>query len=255
MGKRIVHEILFENEDVVAVNKPAHLAVIPGRGESTSLIEQLAEQLKLPCKGTEDPRLRVVHRLDKDTSGVMLFAKNINAQRHLSHQFQNNTVKKEYLAIVHGRPGEMSGRIGAKLSPDPNDKRKMAVDKHGKPAITDWQVEVMYKGMALIRAFPRTGKTHQIRVHLKSIGLPLAVDDLYNPRSEGVPTGIFLSNFKRDYRPTRGEDERPLISRLTLHAQRITFSLPSGEEKMVECPLPKDLRATINCLGKYAARR
>lgn len=255
MGKkRPRFEILFEDDNVVAVDKPTGLAVIPGRGETTSLLELLAGQLKLPWKGSADPRLRVVHRLDKDTSGVMLFAKNIDAQRHLSHQFQNNKVQKEYVAIVAGKPGGDEGRIGADIGPDPNDKRKMAVMKHGRPALTDWKVEGRFRGMALVRAFPRTGKTHQIRVHLKSIGNPLAVDELYNPRPEGTPPGIFLSHFKRKYKANRHEDERPLIGRLTLHAHRVTFQLPGGVEKMIESPLPKDFRATINMLSKYAGR-
>src|SRR5580658_2862944 len=97
-------EILHEDDRLVAVAKPARLASIPGRGEKVSLLEMLADQLRLPSSGNADPRLRVVHRLDKETSGVMLFAKDIDAQRHLSAQFQNGRVHKEYLAIVAGRP-------------------------------------------------------------------------------------------------------------------------------------------------------
>src|SRR6266550_394362 len=112
-------EILFDDADLAAVNKPSGLAAIPGRGEKTSVLEQLAEQLKIPAAGTEDPRLRVVHRLDKDTTGVMLFAKNIETQRHLSHQFQNNAIQKEYLALVVGRMAESSGSIDEPLAPHP----------------------------------------------------------------------------------------------------------------------------------------
>src|SRR3954466_8075660 len=93
-------EILWSDADAVAVNKPAGLATIPGRGETDSVLERLARQINLPSSGTTDPRIRVVHRLDKDTTGALLFAKNVQAQRHLSHQFQNNTVEKEYLAII-----------------------------------------------------------------------------------------------------------------------------------------------------------
>ncbi len=96
-------QILFDSSDYVAVMKPAGLATIPGRGEDDSVIEALSRQLDLPWKGTADPRLRVVHRLDKDTSGVLLFAKHLPAQRHVSMQFQNNTVQKEYLALVYGQ--------------------------------------------------------------------------------------------------------------------------------------------------------
>src|SRR6476659_6411202 len=96
--------ILFADADLVAVNKPAGRATIPGRGETDSVLETLAAQLNLPCAGATDPRIRVVHRLDKDTSGVLLFAKHVDAQRHLSHQFQNNTIEKKYLAIIGGKP-------------------------------------------------------------------------------------------------------------------------------------------------------
>jgi 23S rRNA pseudouridine1911/1915/1917 synthase len=248
-AKMMPLEILFEDSDLIAINKPPHLASIPGRGESTSVIEHLAAQLNLPYSGTADPRLRVVHRLDKDTSGVLLFAKNLAAQRHLSHQFQNNTIKKEYLALVSGKPPQSCGDIDAPLAPHPVQKDRMHISKHGRPARTLWQVEQSFRRHALLRVFPQTGKTHQIRVHLKSIDLPLAVDPLY-----GSSTELFLSSFKRDYRPNRGQDERPLISRLTLHAHKLTFEHPNGATINLEAPLPKDFRATINQLQRHGSR-
>src|SRR4051794_27741724 len=175
-------DILQETPDWVAVAKPAGLATIPGRGEDDSVLEALGAQLGLPHAGTADPRLRVVHRLDKETSGVLLFAKHTAAQRHLSHQFQNNVVRKEYLAIVAGHPAADEGEIDAKLAPHPADKLRMSVVRHGgRPARTRWRVEQRFRGYALVRCFPRTGKTHQLRVHLKHAGMPLAVDVLYNP--------------------------------------------------------------------------
>src|SRR5688572_24221272 len=178
-------EILFEDDHVVAVNKPAGLATIPGRDESDSVLERLAAQLKLPHTGTIDPRLRVVHRLDKDTTGVLLFAKHVAAQRHLSHQFQNNRVEKEYLAITAGRPTEPEGEIDAPLGPHPARRERMSVlKKGGRPARTAWKVEEKFRQHALLRVFPKTGKTHQIRVHLKHVDAPLAVDALYNPPAE-----------------------------------------------------------------------
>src|SRR3954469_6217048 len=127
-------EILGETPDWVAVAKPAGLATIPGRGEDDSVLERLGRQLGLPSSGTEDPRVRVVHRLDKDTSGVLLFAKHTAAQRHLSHQFQNNTIEKEYLALVIGRPEAESGDIDAPLAPHPTSPQRMIVSKHGRNA-------------------------------------------------------------------------------------------------------------------------
>lgn len=250
-GKPVPLEILHNDDDIVAINKPAGLAAIPGRAEATSVLTQLAAQLGLPDKGTADPRLRVVHRLDKDTSGVMIFAKHVGAQRHLSHQFQNNTIQKEYVALVSGKSPESSGSIVARLAPHPTAKDRMAVSKHGRPAQTDWKVEAEFRLFTLIRAFPKTGKTHQIRVHLAHIGMPLAIDPLYHPTADGTGGAIFLSDFKRDYRPNRGEDERPLMSRLTLHAQKLSFNHPNGQPMSLNAELPKDFRATMNQLSRH----
>jgi RluA family pseudouridine synthase len=243
--------ILFEDADLVAVEKPAGLATIPGRDEPASVFHTLAAQLNLAATGTTDPRLRLAHRLDKDTSGVLLFAKNLPAQRFLSEQFQNNTIKKEYLAIVVGRPGADEGSIDAPLAPHPNASRRMTVFKHGRRAVTDWKVEGRFREFALLRCFPRTGKTHQIRVHLAHIGLPLAIDPLYNPARTET---LMLSQFKRAYRPTRGEDERPLIARLTLHAEKLSFKHPNGTGMTIESPPPKDFRAAVAQLIKFAPR-
>jgi 23S rRNA pseudouridine955/2504/2580 synthase/23S rRNA pseudouridine1911/1915/1917 synthase len=250
--------VLYEDDSIVAVEKPVGLATVPGRDEPASVLRALATQLCLPASGTCDPRLRLVHRLDKDTSGVLLFAKNLPTQRFLSEQFQNNTIKKEYLAFVAGRPLSDHGTIDAPLAPHPNkNARRMTVFKHGRRAVTDWKVEQRFRDFALLRCFPRTGKTHQIRVHLAHIGLPLVVDPLYNAPmnpNAALPPGLFLSSFKRDYRPTRGEDERPLIARLTLHAEKLRFKHPTGIEMTIECPPPKDFRATIAQLQKVARR-
>src|SRR3954471_24972959 len=126
MPKRDALPILHQDADVVAVAKPAGLATIPGRGETDSVLERLARQLGIPSSGTADPRVRVVHRLDKETSGVLLFAKNTATQRHLSHQFQNNTISKEYLALVSGRPSQPEGDIDAPLGPHPASPKRMA---------------------------------------------------------------------------------------------------------------------------------
>jgi 23S rRNA pseudouridine955/2504/2580 synthase/23S rRNA pseudouridine1911/1915/1917 synthase len=242
-------EILWSNDDYLAVFKPPGLATIPGRGEDDSVLERLADELGLPCTGTEDPRLRVVHRLDKDTSGALLFAKSKDAQRHLSHQFQNNLVQKEYVALVAGRPVESEGEIDAPLARHPTSPQRMAVVKRGgRPARTLWKVEDLFRSYALLRVFPKTGKTHQIRVHLAHIGLPLAVDPLYHP---DTTDGIFLSSFKRGYRRT-SQPERPLIDRLTLHAAKLRFVDRADQPMEIEAPLPKDLRAALNMLRKYA---
>jgi 23S rRNA pseudouridine955/2504/2580 synthase/23S rRNA pseudouridine1911/1915/1917 synthase len=251
--------ILLHSGDFVAVEKPAGLATIPGRAETDSVLERLGRQIGMPSRGHGDPRVRVVHRLDKETSGVLLFALNRPAQQHLSHQFQNNTVQKEYLALVRGRAREPTGEIDAPLSPHPTNPRKMAVINHaGRAARTLWQVEQTFRGFALLRCFPKTGKTHQIRVHLAHIGLPLAVDPLYAPIAASQSSfsqrsaGIYLSDFKRAYRPTAGQPERPLISRLTLHAEKLAFNDANQQRIEITCPLPKDFRALLNQLTKFA---
>src|SRR3954467_9032946 len=122
-------EILGETPDWVAVAKPAGLATIPGRGGDDSVLERLGRQRGLPSSGTEDPRVRVVHRLDKDTSGVLLFAKNTAMQRHLSHQFQNNEIQKEYLGLVINKPASDTGVIEARIAPHPTQKDRMSVTK------------------------------------------------------------------------------------------------------------------------------
>ncbi len=244
--------ILFHAGSIVAIDKPAGLAVIPGRAETDTVIERLAGQLNLPWTGTADPRVRVVHRLDKETSGVLLYATDVIAQRHLSRQFQNNTIAKEYLALAAGHPDTDEGLIESPIGTHPTVKQRMIVTKHGRLAVTAWKIEQRLGPWTLLRVFPKTGKTHQIRVHLKSIGLPLAIDPLYNPPREGAAAGLWLSQFKRDYRPNSGQEERPLISRLTLHAHRLTFIDQAGQSQTIESPPPKDLRAVINQMSRHA---
>lgn len=243
-------DILLDTPDYVAVHKPAGLATIPGRAETTSALEQVAKMLGLPAAGTADPRLRVVHRLDKDTSGVLLFAKHAAAQRHASHQFQNNQVTKEYLAIVAGNPPADEGKVDASLAPHPTRKGEMNIFKHGRPALTLWTLEQRFRAHALLRVFPKTGKTHQIRVHLKHAGMPLAVDPLYNPHAPP----LMLSSLKRDFRLGKNAEERPLISRLTLHAERLTFKDLSGADVTLKAEPPKDFRATLAQLAKTSGR-
>jgi 23S rRNA pseudouridine955/2504/2580 synthase/23S rRNA pseudouridine1911/1915/1917 synthase len=264
MGKadiqQLILQVLYDDARLVAVAKPAGLATIPGRAETTCAQYLIAGQLKLPVKGDADPRIRVVHRLDKDTSGVLLFAKDIDTQRHLSHLFQNNAIRKEYLALVNGRPGADEGEIDAPIGVDRARPDRMRVDKRGRPALTRWKIEEAFRGLTLLRCFPKTGKTHQIRVHLLSIGHPLAIDLLYGPplevqadaEGEGQQPGLLLSRFKRSYRLGKFKQERPLISRLTLHAERIGFEHPDKGPMEIVCPLPKDFQATLNMLRKYA---
>lgn len=231
-------EALWQDDRLIAVCKPAGLATVPGRDQDDSVIGRLGGSLRL------------VHRLDKQTSGVLLLAKDREAQRFVCGQFLEHSVEKEYLALVRGSPAEDAGQINAPIGPHPRTPQLMTISKHGKPAVTRWEVAQRFRGLTLLRCFPKTGRTHQLRVHLKSIGLPLAVDELYSPDSA---QGLFLSEFKRDYR-LKAEGERPLIGRLTLHALRIKFNDLQGEPVEVICPPPKDFAAAVKMLGKYARR-
>jgi 23S rRNA pseudouridine955/2504/2580 synthase/23S rRNA pseudouridine1911/1915/1917 synthase len=248
MMRRPTFSILKQGDDWIAVDKPAGLSTVPGRGHETSALQILATMLDLPAHGSSDPRVRVVHRLDRDTTGVLIFATSSRAQRQIGRLFMTGNVKKEYLALVSGCPQGVSGTIDAPIAPHPTRKGHMTVTRLGKQARTDWTIEQQFRNYSLLRVFPRTGRTHQIRVHLKQIGCPLAIDPLYNPENrDGM---LCLSRFKRGYKPS-GAPERPLISRLTLHAHRLTADFPGTGPIVLEAPVPRDLRAVVQVLGKW----
>jgi 23S rRNA pseudouridine1911/1915/1917 synthase len=234
-------EILWQDDDILAVNKPAGLATVPGRSEPDSVLDQF-------------PGTRIVHRIDKFTSGVLLLARSRDAQRELTRQFMNREVKKEYLALVAGEPAEDSGVIDQPLARHPKAEQICVLSKHAQPAVTEWEVVKRFRGLTLLKCRPQTGRMHQVRVHLKSIGLPLAVDPVYSASHKTIAPGVFLSHYKANYHPNRGQIERPLIGRLTLHAERIEFTNLKGRRISVSCPPARDLSATINQLTKHACR-
>jgi 23S rRNA pseudouridine955/2504/2580 synthase/23S rRNA pseudouridine1911/1915/1917 synthase len=259
-------DVLYKTADLIAIHKPAGLSSIPAAGEPTSALRQVAEIVKLPYRGDADPRVRAVHRLDKDTSGVLLFALHRPAQQQVSHQFQNNKVVKQYLAIVVGCPDEMEGTIDAPIMRSPRDPIRMIVHRDGKRAVTNWKVLHRFRDFALLQVFPQTGKTHQIRVHMAHAGHPLAVDPLYGVRTKPVvierddytdeppkkrEPGLYLSTIKRGYREKRDGEERPLIGRLTLHAERLQLTAPDGSPIDLKAEPPKDFRAAVNQLTKF----
>lgn len=231
-------EVLLEDEHLLAVNKPAGLLTVPGRQGGVSVREVVARFTGI------GRALLLVHRLDRETSGILLLAKTTATQRALARQFQNRQVAKEYLAIVQGAPADDGGVIRAPLAPHPGVAGRMVVSKNqGRPCETHWQVVERLGGVTLLRCRPLTGRQHQIRVHLESIGLPLLVDRLY-----GHSAAFCLSGVKPDY---RRHEERPLIDRVTLHAEALTFGHPNGGSRMrLEAPLPRDFRATLAQLRK-----
>jgi 23S rRNA pseudouridine1911/1915/1917 synthase len=243
-GRATPLTLLYLDNEVLAVNKPAGLLSVPGRGPDECVIDLLRQRPELH----DNAALRVVHRLDQDASGVLLYARTLAAQRSLVSQFADRRIEKVYLAIVSG-PVADDGEINLRLTFDRRHNRvQTTMFASGKPALTRYRVVRRLAGHTLLECHPVTGRQHQIRVHLAAIGHPLGVDPLY-----GGGRAIWLSHYKADYRGSERRPERPLIERLTLHAARITFEHPTtGLRAVVEAPLPKDFRATITQLGRWA---
>lgn len=254
--------LLYEDDDAAVVFKPAGLAVEPERwfrdkaslaGALLALARQRGENAgagSCEIDGPVEERFRAVHRLDKDTSGCLLVAKNLDAERTLRGAFEKGTVEKRYLALVEGEYPLGDGEedtIELPLGPDSRRSGRMIVDEpHGKAARTLIRVVERFRGYSLLACHPLTGRTHQIRVHLSARGFPLAVDSIYGRRD-----AFLLSWIKNGYKAKFGKPERPLVDRLTLHAESLAFSQPSSCERVqVRAPVPKDLENTLRQLRK-----
>jgi len=255
--------ILYEDEDLLVVDKPAGLAVEPERWArgAASLAGALLAMARARSPGADgvsaslEVRLRAVHRLDKDTSGALLVAKHLEAERALRGAFEHDRVHKTYWALVEGEhplPDGEEEEIDLALGPDEKRSGRVVVDPEGKPARTRISVLQRFRGFTWLACRPLSGRTHQIRVHLAARGFPLAVDPLYGRRDE-----LLLSNVKAGYRAKRGRPERPLIARLTLHAAALEFESPRDPARTirVEAPLPKDFAQLLKQLAKVRAFR
>lgn len=234
--------IIFEDEDLIIVNKPANFLTIPDRfkHELPSVRRWLEE---------ERGEIFVVHRLDRETSGIMCFAKNAASHKHLSKQFQERTAQKFYWAIVDGVPMKEMGLIDKPIAENMAHRGRMIVAKRGKESSTTYKVLETFKGFSLVEAEIHTGRTHQIRVHLAFIGHPLMIDTLYGKRSE-----FLLSEIKkRKYVQGKNTEERPLMSRSTLHAHQLILTHPTSEERLTFISdVPKDFNAVLNQLRRWA---
>lgn len=233
-------EILYEDKDVVVINKPAGIEVHPGMIPSQPTVTAWFASRYPNAKnvGEEDGRPGVVHRLDKDTSGVLILAKTNAAFEHLKKEFKNRRAKKEYLALVYGVPTMRKGRITRPIGRTPRNPLRRTIDENGKPAVTEWQIEQKLdkagtaprrsstsgSGYTLLRLFPFTGRTHQLRVHMHFLGHPIVGDKLYT--------------FKRQ-RPPEG------VKRQLLHAEKLTIELPSGKMKSFIAELPQDFQRIL----------
>ncbi|MDZ7271581.1 MAG: RluA family pseudouridine synthase [candidate division KSB1 bacterium] len=236
--------VLFADQAVLAVDKPPGLLTIPDRWDPHR--PNLLAMLRTAYPGES---ILPVHRLDEGTSGVVLFARNRDAHRALCLQLQQRSARKTYFAIVSGEVRE-GGTISLALAPDPHHRGRMAVRLGGKESLSEYQVEECFQGYTLLRVVPHTGRMHQIRVHLRAIGHPLAVDPVYGGRS-----AIFLSELKAHYKRKADQEERPLLARLALHAAELSFVSPCSGEVTVCAPFPKDFRALLHALRKYRPLR
>ena len=212
--------VLYEDDEVLAIDKPAGLLVheAPAEREATSVVDWFVERYPECAAGFEIERPGIVHRLDKYTSGVLLLAKSPPAQAALSAAFEARTVTKEYLALCDGIPQRARAVVDADLGRSHADRRRMAVTGSGRSAQTEYEVLASGRERSLLLVRPRTGRTHQIRVHLAAIGAPVRGDDTYG----------------------KGPGPRHL-----LHAWRITIPHPSGGELAAAAPLPEDMLAAI----------
>ena len=225
-------EILYEDNDIVVVNKPPGLVVHPSAGHADrTLVNALLFHVRDLSGVGGELRPGIVHRLDKDTSGVLIVAKHDEAHRRLAALWNTDAIKKEYLALVYGTPDPAKGTIDAPIGRDPRDRKRMAVVAGGRRAITDYEVIERLRYASLVRCTLRTGRTHQIRVHMKKIGHPIVGDPVYSgPQWRGIPD-------KRMQRALAS------IERQMLHAAKITV-----EGRVFEAPLPEDFSRVLVAL-------
>lgn len=232
------YSIVFENDDFVAINKPSGMLTIPDRMQSEkSLKDMLIEKYG---------SIFTVHRLDKDTSGLVLFAKNEITHKYLNSIFEERQVEKYYVGIVIGLPANETGLIDAPIMEHHINKGMMVVHTKGKPSQTGYEVLEGNKHYSLVSFQLHTGRTHQIRVHSKNIGHPLACDPLYG---DGKP--VLLSSVKKKFKLSKhDEEERPMISRLALHSYKLKFTDEHGTSMELEADIPKEFKALMAQLKK-----
>lgn len=245
--------VLFEDDSLLALDKPARLLTSPDRydPDRPNLMKLLHAGIAAAKPWARQRGLNYLmnaHRLDFETSGVILLAKNKPALVALADLFGSEKPLKKYVAIVQGTPANPQFEVDAKLAPHPLKIGLMRVDsKNGKKSKTRFEVLEQFSGYALLKCEPLTGRTHQIRVHLRHVGLPVVGDQLYGAKK------LWLSRLKRDYRLKPGREERPLLSRVALHAEELTLSHPvTGQTVTITAPWPKDLNVAVKYLRQCA---
>lgn len=245
IAEQIPLEILYEDHDIIVVNKPAGMTVHPGAGNSSgTLVNALLGHCRDLSGIGGELRPGIVHRIDKDTSGVLVAAKNDLAHHSLARQFKEHTIKRIYLALVYGSPREEKGRIESVIGRHPVDRKRMSgTAKRGKQAVTHWRVAGRYPGITLMRLKLETGRTHQIRVHLSETGYPLVGDEVYggSGRLANIRDTVLRKLVKE-------------LGRQALHAKTLGFIHPvTGEYLEFDTELPEDMRRIIEYLDKQGS--
>ena len=238
--KNFDYSVIYSDEDIVVLNKRSGILIAADRYDPEApRLDLLAEK--------EFGKLYAVHRIDKDTSGLIIYARNQEAHKNLSMQFEKRQVHKTYHALVYGHPLWQDLKVKLALKPDGDSRHRTVVDKKfGKPSETDFRLIGSCGQYSWIEAKPLTGRTHQIRVHLAANGLCIVCDPLYS----GNQKPLRLSEIKKNWRGDE-EDERPLLSRLALHAYKIEFTHPkSGERVNFTAPYPRDMEAVRKQFAK-----
>jgi RluA family pseudouridine synthase len=243
--------VIYKDDFIVAVNKAAGIAVSADRWDDSK--ERLDKLLESFLNETADipRRLYTAHRIDRDTSGVVVFARDEETHKTLSRAFENRLVKKRYYAVVHGRPAWKETVCDLSLVPNGNKQHHTIIDKYqGKRSLTRFRLLGSAGSFSVVEALPETGRTHQIRVHLSSLGHPVVCDPLY-----GSVKPVLLSSFKRSW---RGDpfDEKPLLARLGLHAAELVlpaYGNGAAENSLtLNAPLSRDMAALIKQMKKQA---
>jgi 23S rRNA pseudouridine955/2504/2580 synthase/23S rRNA pseudouridine1911/1915/1917 synthase len=243
--------VVFENDDLIVLNKPSGMLSIPDReGKETSLKKLLLDKYARPDDPVGRGEIFTIHRLDKGTSGLIVFAKNGVAHKYLSQQFENRQAEKIYLGLINGSPANTRGTIDSPIMEHPSKRGLMVVNRKGKESLTDYEVLEDFGIYSWVRFQIHTGRTHQIRIHMKEIGHPIVCDELYG---DGKP--VLLSSIKHNFKLSKNEEEeRPILNRLALHAYKLKFIGADKTGYELEAPIPKDLKATLQQLSKRKSR-
>ncbi len=242
MKNQDTYQTIFEDDDIIVINKPSGILSIPDRYDHTlpSLYKILGDIYE---------KIFVVHRLDKGTSGIMVFAKNAESHKSLNDQFQNQEITKIYHAILKGRMIEDKMEVDIPLAHNPRKAGQMIPSARGKESLSIIKILESFRAATLAEVNLISGRQHQLRVHCSAIGNPLIVDDIYGDSSE-----FYVSSVKRRFNLKKGTEEKPIMNRISMHARSLKFNHPETSEQLeFQAEYPKDFAAVLQVLRKYAS--